>query len=1242
MIGREPFPGAALLRLAATFSNSALALGGLAARHRGVVRRLSKYSLPGTAAALGGMLTRPDMHSCTARLEALGHLGALACKGRAPIPAANLRDWLNEALLRDDVARTEDPPEDVFVSCVASWCGTSRIFEGIWEANDFYLQSCLAALQHPSARSLVKEVFGPIRALLRLSDAVAERSGLERQAAGGGTPRARIAITRAAMAEHGGRVTFDKADLDSLEITEGELRGFVFDPDCSGRLLEQRVGHTDLERRPLVGMADGAFVLALPTAVSPAIRRMVLDAAEKSGGMDGLQSGLADDQLDRLLAAAISGWDIEPIMRPSFRPTEGVHEFFAEFDSGAFAHVVLVHDDLRAARASGLQAFHEVGSDVDSLVSAGATELRARPGYRRGLTILVHGGIGRGFAAGFTKPSEGWYFLPISLHDFVLLGRAPGNSAVRAWKLLRQIEEVRASVELVNPGGFVNMYAYAESQDFELVPPNVAAGVVYIGPNFVLDLRMRMRRDYDHHAARSFDGDGWLEVERRSPQAFFEAGRNLPLFVVPQYAALDVLAGCTETVKRTFWVLCRARPPDRDLRSFVFQVWDMALQWLPRAAEQIESLGLKLPDLISFELEFSKLGELGDRMIQHSPLARPTVQAAGALVTIGCGPAYLASFASPENLGDRWMVGAFLAGASQLAGTSLGLDELEALVEEVMRGFGTRFFHTVPAASRGEEVHIASALPAPRLVQLEDLATSRFELARLAGFNGPARPLSGEAASDLLGRAVDVLWFRIRDSLNHLDRASTIQMAMTELEAVEKERSSWGLTASAVIALYGSGLGTMRTFNQRESDRSRATTSLRVLVEMAVCAAPVAGGFACSSIDLDALCADIAVLIEMANVKDALYYRVAEGALVVNPNMTLGVEATLSLAFRGGYLEARGSKSFVGAANAYADRFSGEQTRDAPTLDSEFTAAWSAEFGSSLENIAKVIGAVAELAVQTKSPVLRMLRSQVLNTTATALGGEAANAARVVDSLSLRPRPRWDEAKPQGASSRDWYPWKYGRRLSLTRRPLVQITYGDDPEMLVSPAMLERGVRHLAGAYAAQVPGEMFDTQEMRRWIGKAIDRAGHEFNVEVCDKFRSLGFSAEAEVMMPMLGGTNDLGDIDVLAWRPGSNTVFAAECKRLSQARTIGEIGERLKEYTEISPRGRTRTPVQRHLDRIAYLRVSLAALSRFTGISTDGLVLKSCLVTHDLVPMQFSPKVASLIDIVTDLDGLAAAVG
>jgi hypothetical protein len=156
----------------------------------------------------------------------------------------------------------------------------------------------------------------------------------------------------------------------------------------------------------------------------------------------------------------------------------------------------------------------------------------------------------------------------------------------------------------------------------------------------------------------------------------------------------------------------------------------------------------------------------------------------------------------------------------------------------------------------------------------------------------------------------------------------------------------------------------------------------------------------------------------------------------------------------------------------------------------------------------------------------------------------------------------------------------------------------------------------------------------MRSWIGAAVDRDGHRFNKTVRDRLAAMGLNTQLEVKMTALGGSHELGDIDVLAWRPATGIVYAIECKRLSFARSVGEVGERLQEYARIAPTGEKRTPVQKHLDRMAHLNQNTNGLSMLTGIAEKNIVIKSCLVTDYLVPMQFSQRALSMLDVVSDL--------
>ena len=121
---------------------------------------LRKFNFPAVAALLAGLLTRPENHTATARIEALLHLAVLACRGRKKGNLRQLREWLTE-IDEDPIAKLEIPVEDVFVSNVEASFGNARLFQGRWENNAAYVRACTETLLRiGEERPWVREALG--------------------------------------------------------------------------------------------------------------------------------------------------------------------------------------------------------------------------------------------------------------------------------------------------------------------------------------------------------------------------------------------------------------------------------------------------------------------------------------------------------------------------------------------------------------------------------------------------------------------------------------------------------------------------------------------------------------------------------------------------------------------------------------------------------------------------------------------------------------------------------------------------------------------------------------------------------------------------------------------------------------------------------------------------------------------------------------------------------------------------
>lgn len=1221
--------------MAAAQSEEDARLKGIAARHPSLVRRLRKFYFPSVALPSAGLLTFPETHPANLRLSALIHLAAMYCRGDRDPTLAQLREWLNEIILKDPIAQREDPVEDVCVSNVVTWFGNARLFDDGWQENDFALESFLVAGMQ-LREEWMASVLHSATSLLKMSEAAAMRAAVPRYTLSKEPPLRPLRVVQSTAGVAKGHVLFSYRELEAMEIGPRSLAVFKFDEANAAALENETIGHTTLERHPLVYAREGV-VLALPTAVSAAIRRLMIESAEAAGRLDALQGTIAKYQFEQVRRLGCPGWGIRELDLAD-DPSE--FEFIGSFDEGSYVHLVFLSDTLAAVLKEGLQSIDSIADDFTHRLNETAREISKRPDYQRGMTLLVHGGAGRGFSAGFDEAPNQWERLVLPASDFMLLAWDTEMKALRAWKLLDYEKQLRErGVYFVNVNGFMNLYGYAKQQGFALVPSEMpGGGMLALGTDYVTEVRHRIRTSVDRHAAILTASPGYLTVQRLQTSYYFEQAKNIAIYISAEHAASGELLGCVETASRPWWVRSTQLSDESRARSIIFQVWDLTLHWLFRVATELESVLHSLPPgPISISLTFPQVETFARKQETNvDPPTGPSVSVEGGEIHVACSPKYLRSFASEKNTGDRLMVEALLKGGHALASSAIDLDALSGGVSRIIKNDQARFFHTVPADKPQEMMFAALRKDDPRFVQPEDRAMSWLDLARNAGWTSPPGEVAKERANALLRSSADVAWQTIKARLLEIERGSVVERALKNHYAVQRDAGTWRLTAQALLALYDDQQEVIRAANKREGERAVASLASRVIAEMAICTSPWGKGRACSDVDLDHMIANMSVLLECASQSDALHYGLASRNLVVEPNGTFAFDTAFHETVHVPYIYSHGERGFRSAADDYASAFVGQETAK-KELDRDFLEAFVDEFGLTPTQLLDFVYRLVTTSIEKSSATFRLSRSEVISRIKD-VGATDPNLT--YDSLSLKPRPKWDEKRPINAKPRDWYPWRFNRRLSLTRRPLVQLNEKADPVVLVEPALVDRCALFLFAAYAGSLPIHLFDSAKMRAWVGKAANEEGHGFNKTVAAAYKKLGFEAR-EVNITELGGTAELGDVDAFAWDAESGVIYATECKRLMFARTVAEVGERLQEYTSVAAEGEERTPIQKHVDRMNFLRSALPAVSKMTGIPLGRIILRSALVTDHLVPMQFSNDVLKYVDFVSDIENLEGEI-
>ena len=237
-----------------------------------LVRDLATYDPAVAVPLLAGLLTLPDYQSNCIRLEILIALAVTHCCGQKKANIHHAERWFRQ-IGGSRSAGAEDPAEDVFVSLVQDDHGNYRLLEGVWEGSGFYTQRVLDVIATMPDGGKFGQIKKSVHALLTISDMVCDKAGLQRYQLGSDERHSALSSRKLP----GGktlvsRVTVTLAELNGRGITRADIEPFLFRSHMMKDLTAQQFVCSYLDRYPLIMQENTHFVVALPSALSLAVR----------------------------------------------------------------------------------------------------------------------------------------------------------------------------------------------------------------------------------------------------------------------------------------------------------------------------------------------------------------------------------------------------------------------------------------------------------------------------------------------------------------------------------------------------------------------------------------------------------------------------------------------------------------------------------------------------------------------------------------------------------------------------------------------------------------------------------------------------------------------------------------------------------------------------------------------------------------------------------------------------------
>ncbi|RKD50411.1 MULTISPECIES: hypothetical protein [unclassified Rhizobium] len=1239
--------GELLGQLPSAFSFGEISLGSIAAEQRELLREIENFDPLRLTACFSGLLTVPELQSNCVRLEVLTHLCFSLARGTRK-PTEKIIARLFKAVGGGVSGRLEDPAEDVFVSLIVTQRGNFRVLEGIWESAGFHTQRIVNALE--MAVNIDAEAFMPmlecVYALLRLSDLVCERAALQRYTSGNVRPEEKLPskiLESARLLRQ--RIRFTEEELIAAGISALKLAEFGFDPRSRFKLTSDRIGHSALERHPVV-FRNGEFYLLLPTAVTAAIRRFVIERMEQMGLRDffaGLLSHEIAIAANRIpLLGGNTGAPVE------FRKTDNglIAGVMFMADRGRFMNFVFFGDTLQDFDANGgligtypTKNAAGLTADIEKWISHAHETARRAPDFRDGITLLVGCGVGRGMLDVTPKREyENWKVEPISAPDLFTLSSLSDFKPLSLWRLLNGRDSVEAlGVNFLNVNGLLNLVAWARALGGHLVPhasmpaefgngEGEGEKMILVEQNALLKIRQEVAEKDDKHALLAIDGK-WIPTQRDG-QSIFKEDLGRPFYVSETSKERWPMA-VYETTMRPWWV--QLETTDKTIGNFAYQRYQMLRTWLCFAAPVLDTAFPQIPPgPILWKVRFE--GDLGDRAASHEgqfltieqTLTFLDVEVTWSTISIDVGAEFEDAIYNPVNVAERALVTRFVEGVARLANTPLDDATLDSLVTKIVPSPEARQSHAFSAQGFRDFVK-RSTWRSPVKIDVDDGAAIKLGL----GWRNRPRSEGGEiigreACTIYLNGIVKLLENEICTDLREFDRRSVIVFALMNHEAAASDRDNWRRTASAVVALHKDRNATINAIAEHEAELNTVFQATRLIVEFAICECPLEGGMKPGELDMSRIMAKIILTCGLGGWSDSIRWQAMKPLVHITP---LG-DIHANVDFQEEILTPYG-RTMTGAVvqeniENYARNLL-EPTvtpTDGSRIDGNFIAAFEEQFGAPIDVARKFIDDIEDMGIKQEKPVLALKRSDVL-----ALGdGKDAPYAdgikRLLEVLTLKSRPCWRKV-PEGYLEKDLFPWRFRRRLSMLRKPFIQLDDTEDPKLIVAPGILRDGFAYsFSNYYKGDFPLWQL-TPKMKVWAGKARDKMGKKFSTEVAARLKELGWNVETEVRITKLLGKGfalDYGDIDVLAWKAESDRVLLVECKDVQHRKTDGEIAEQLLDFRgELSENGKPDL-LLKHLRRVELINAHVPEVKKYLKLTAQPK-LEGHFVFKNPVPMKFA---------------------
>ena len=1156
------------------------------------------------------------------RLERIAQLTVSSIgKGKATPECRVFKQLIDEEYSYDIM---EDIPMNMFCETVVFHGGNYKFFPGLsTHCSELFraMTESIYRVRGVFPEAFESEVYHGVLLMLELGNAIATRAGLSGMIKGNDDPRELItdALCKQSYAISEEMMTFvikynclDAYVIDSFLLDKG-------DPD----LLTYNPERNPILYRPIVNHNGNYYFIGINNQ-GCSINNFILKAAAKYGCLDKLIHLTQETIWNRIGMSCIDMIHWMPMELNGFSSADAhYNESLFLIDKNWIVYLCYAKDTVKDVSVDGADKYvcWEIDKRLKKTLSVIKNNEKTK-GYHI-LTLVLYSSMGEPFTLMMSELADTDYLLEFSAFDFLQLVQTEGWDNLSLVRYARTKSYVHALKHGLNQS--LDCYAmYKRKGESFYFSDERTPDLMQIQPNTGCELIHESKKKLNFHATPILKDCRQI--------AYIPVQRDIDYASIYKPLSNSLNAKCCESYSVPIWVRCSQIEQEGENPSSITETVITAIAfWMDRLRPAIEErIKISYKNPIEIDLLFEE-ETLADKYIHHDRLMTAkegtmTISKTNVGVKVAFDQYFIHGFMGADNAHERMMM-------KNIILSLLEVDDkwMQTVLDELMPLGQAKMILMMEASNSPITFPVWLYPPIYIHEASNQLVLDLFpKWMESKGYDITGRLSTLEQKNAFLRNGVDVLLEQLDKHVGRFDSHSLLKRLINNHETMFYQREHNKTLHPAQVICFGDDDAKRKEFFETERQLSNTGLATRVLIEYVSATQGNSGHEIVGDDDVETLLAIASEIVHIGGICDAVHLGVSEHTI---EKLESGRYGIYDDNFSDSVSEFASARS-VEAVNNQMEDFASKMEHLAnlqPRKGDENDAKWDeidgaffADWGVSYRDILRLLYSCYLLAMKLKCSIVELTEDAFLEGIIDICPELSADIIeKGLEHLTIYKRMDY-LTPPEGMSGKDIYPWVYNRELSYLRRPIVRWQMNDGIKLMYGfRACLAAGMQLTDLLYSGRLK---YGGKKIEKLLGKFESAKGAAFNEEVRTWLQDNTTLKvwEYEVSIKPRGNfiaSDDLGDIDVLAYDTSNNVVYSIECKNTNTAKNVREMKKEMDDY--LGREGKKKGAlVLKHLKRHKWLQDNIDKLRDFLGAKTNPIV-KSMMLTSEVIPTSYLRK-------------------